>query len=97
VGRGLCSILASDYYYPAQLLAAFRLVAEEVVPLHAAWALVSATAAAAARLTDRGIIAGGRRADLILVDTQDARPRVVATIVAGRIVHLVEAERFVSS
>ena len=97
VGRGLCSILASDYYYPAQLLAAFRLVAEDVVPLHAAWALVSATAAAAARLTDRGIIAGGRRADLILVDTQDARPRVVATIVAGRIVHLVEAERFVSS
>jgi alpha-D-ribose 1-methylphosphonate 5-triphosphate diphosphatase len=97
VGRGLCSILASDYYYPAQLLAAFRLVAEEVVPLHAAWALVSATAAAAARLADRGTIASGRRADLILVDTQDARPRVVATIVAGRIVHLVEADRFVSS
>jgi alpha-D-ribose 1-methylphosphonate 5-triphosphate diphosphatase len=97
VGRGLCSILASDYYYPAQLLAAFRLVAEDVVPLHAAWALVSATAAAAARLADRGIIASGRRADLILVDTQDARPRVVATIVAGRIVHLVEADRFVSS
>ena len=96
VGRGLCSVLASDYYYPAQLLAAFRLVAEEVVPLHAAWALVSATAAAAARLTDRGTIASGRRADLILVDTQDARPRVVATIVAGRIVHLVEADRFVS-
>jgi alpha-D-ribose 1-methylphosphonate 5-triphosphate diphosphatase len=96
VGRGLCSVLASDYYYPAQLLAAFRLVAEEVVPLHAAWALISATAAAAARLADRGTIASGRRADLILVDTQDARPRVVATIVAGRIVHLVEADRFVS-
>src|SRR5262244_2612093 len=26
VARGLCSILASDYYYPAPLLAAFRLV-----------------------------------------------------------------------
>ena len=96
VGRGLCSILASDYYYPAQLLAAFRLVAEDVLPLHAAWALVSATAATAARLDDRGTIASGRRADLILVDTRDARPRVVATIVAGRIVHLVEADRFVS-
>ena len=68
VGRGLCSILASDYYYLAQLLAAFRLVAEEVVPLHAAWALVSATAAAAGRLGDRGTIASGRRADMILVD-----------------------------
>jgi alpha-D-ribose 1-methylphosphonate 5-triphosphate diphosphatase len=97
VGRGLCSILASDYYYPAQLLAAFRLAAEKVVPLHAAWALVSATAAAAARLPDRGVIASGRRADLILVDTQVERPCVVATIVAGRIVHLVDAARIVSS
>jgi alpha-D-ribose 1-methylphosphonate 5-triphosphate diphosphatase len=97
VGRGLCSVLASDYYYPAQLLAAFRLAAEDVLPLHAAWALVSATAAAAARLTDRGSIASGQRADLILVDARDQRPRVVATIVAGRIVHLVEADRIVSS
>src|SRR6202035_3479354 len=43
VGRGLCSVLASDYYYPAQLLAPFRLAAENVLPLHAAWALVSGT------------------------------------------------------
>ncbi len=97
VARGLCSVLASDYYYPAPLLAALRLAAENVLPLHAAWALVSQTAAAAARLTDRGTIAGGRRADLILVDTQDQRPRVVATIVAGRIVHLVDTDRIVSS
>jgi alpha-D-ribose 1-methylphosphonate 5-triphosphate diphosphatase len=96
VGRGLCSILASDYYYPAPLLAAFRLAAENVLPLHAAWALVSETAAAAARLTDRGSIARGRRADLILVDAQDQRPRVVATIVAGRIVYLVDVDRIVS-
>jgi alpha-D-ribose 1-methylphosphonate 5-triphosphate diphosphatase len=97
VGRGLCSVLASDYYYPAPLLAALRLADENVLPLHAAWALVSATAAAAARLTDRGTIASGRRADLILVDTQDQRPRVVATIVAGRVVHLADADRLVSS
>jgi len=96
VRRGLCSILASDYYYPAPLLAALRLAAENVLPLHAAWALVSQTPAAAARLPDRGTIAEGRRADLILVDTQAERPRVVATIVAGRIVHLVEADRIVS-
>ncbi len=93
IGRGLCSVLASDYYYPAPLLAAFRLVAENVRPLAAAWALISGTAAAAARLDDRGIIAEGRRADLILVDPRGERPRVVASIVAGRIVHLTEAER----
>jgi alpha-D-ribose 1-methylphosphonate 5-triphosphate diphosphatase len=97
VARGLCSVLASDYYYPAPLLAAFRLAAENVLPLHAAWALVSATAAKVARMPDRGTIASGRRADLILVDTQAERPRVVATIVAGRIVHLVDAERIVTS
>jgi alpha-D-ribose 1-methylphosphonate 5-triphosphate diphosphatase len=97
VRRGLCSVLASDYYYPAPLLAAFRLAAENVLPLHAAWALVSETAAAAAGLPDRGSIARGRRADLILVDTQEQRPRVVATIVAGRVVHLNDADRIVSS
>jgi alpha-D-ribose 1-methylphosphonate 5-triphosphate diphosphatase len=90
-------VLASDYYYPAPLLAAFRLAAENVVPLAAAWALVSRTAAAAARLTDRGTIASGQRADLILVDARGERPHVVATIVAGRIVHLVDADRIVSS
>jgi alpha-D-ribose 1-methylphosphonate 5-triphosphate diphosphatase len=97
VARGLCSVLASDYYYPAPLLAAFRLAAENVLPLHAAWALVSATAATAAGMPDRGTIASGRRADLILVDTRAEQPRVVATIVAGRIVHLVDAERIVAS
>jgi alpha-D-ribose 1-methylphosphonate 5-triphosphate diphosphatase len=51
----------------------------------------------AAGLDDRGIIVAGRRADLILVDTQSDRPRVVATIVAGRIVHLVEADRIGSN
>jgi alpha-D-ribose 1-methylphosphonate 5-triphosphate diphosphatase len=35
IAKGLCSILASDYYYPAQLLAAFRLV-EDRHPVAAA-------------------------------------------------------------
>jgi alpha-D-ribose 1-methylphosphonate 5-triphosphate diphosphatase len=96
VARGLCSILASDYYYPAPLIAAFRLAAERIAPLHRAWALVSATAAAAAGLSDRGTIAPERRADLILVDAQELRPRVVATIVAGRVVHLTDADRIES-
>ena len=97
VSRGLCSILASDYYYPAPLIAAFRLAAEGIAPLHRAWALVSATAAAAAGLSDRGTIAPQRRADLILVDAQKLRPRVVATIVGGRVVHLTDADRIGSS
>ena len=47
-----------------------------------AWALVSANAAAAARLDDRGTIADGKRADIVLVDP--AGPTVVATFAAGR-------------
>jgi alpha-D-ribose 1-methylphosphonate 5-triphosphate diphosphatase len=93
VARGLCSVLASDYYYPAPLIAAFRLAGEDVLPLGSAWALISETAARAAGLSDRGRIAAGQRADLILVDGHAPRPRVVAAIVAGRIVHLTDADR----
>jgi alpha-D-ribose 1-methylphosphonate 5-triphosphate diphosphatase len=96
VGRGLCSILASDYYYPAQLIAAFRLAEQGTAPLEASWRLVSETPAKAMGLDDRGTIATGQRADLILVDAAaNSRPRVVAVIVAGRIVHLTEPNRIV--
>ena len=93
IARGLCSILASDYYYPAPLIAAFRLAADGVTTIEKAWALVSEVPAAAVGLDDRGVIAARRRADLILVEATGGRPRVVATIVAGRIVYLTEAAR----
>jgi alpha-D-ribose 1-methylphosphonate 5-triphosphate diphosphatase len=97
IEKGLCSILASDYYYPAPILAAFRLAADHVLPLPDAWNLISAAPAQAAGLTDRGLLAEGRRADLILVDDQiPLRPRVVAAIVAGRLVHLTEAHRLMA-
>jgi alpha-D-ribose 1-methylphosphonate 5-triphosphate diphosphatase len=95
IGRGFCSILASDYYYPAPLLAAFRLAADGVLPLEKAWPLVSTTPAAAVGLGDRGRIAAGQRADMILVDASDrARPRLVATLAGGRFVHVADATRF---
>jgi alpha-D-ribose 1-methylphosphonate 5-triphosphate diphosphatase len=98
IGRGFCSVLASDYYYPAPLLAAFTLAARGVVPLGQSWMLVSRTPANAVKLYDRGEIAPGRRADLIIVDAPAGeRPRVVATIVAGRLVHLAQADIIVAS
>ena len=94
VEKGLCSILASDYYYPAPLLAPFRLTADRILPLAEAWALVSYAPAIAAGLDDRGSLAAGKRADIVLVDASEAlRPRVVAVIVRGRIVLLTEAHR----
>src|SRR5882672_10310843 len=94
IAKGLCSVLASDYYYPAQLLAAFRLAADGVLPLAQAWQLISAAPARAAGLTDRGVLAPGHRADVILVDDEvPLRPRIVAVIAAGRLVHLTDANR----
>jgi alpha-D-ribose 1-methylphosphonate 5-triphosphate diphosphatase len=94
IAKGLRSILASDYYYPAPLLAAFRLAADGVLPLAEAWDLISAAPARAAGLSDRGVLAEGRRADIILVDDQvPLRPRIVAVIAGGRLVHLAEADR----
>lgn len=88
VAAGLCSILSSDYYYPAPLHAVFRLIADGVTTLPEAWRLVSSNPAKAAGLSDRGEIAPGKRADLVIVDDADpAYPRVVATFVAGKIAY----------
>jgi alpha-D-ribose 1-methylphosphonate 5-triphosphate diphosphatase len=98
IAKGLCSVLASDYYYPAQLLAAFRLAADGVLPLANAWDLISAAPARAAGLRDRGILAEGQRADIILVDDRvPLRPRIVAVIAAGRLVHLTDTSRLIHS
>jgi alpha-D-ribose 1-methylphosphonate 5-triphosphate diphosphatase len=59
------------------------------VPFAEAWALVAENAAAAVRLADRGVLRDGLRGDVVVVDARnDMRPRVVATIAAGRLVHL---------
>ncbi len=87
--QGLCSVLASDYFYPALLQAPFILARRHGVPFAEAWALVAENAAAAVRLADRGVLRDGLRGDVVVVDARnDMRPRVVATIAAGRLVHL---------
>ncbi|NDW02500.1 alpha-D-ribose 1-methylphosphonate 5-triphosphate diphosphatase [Salipiger sp. PrR002] len=82
ISAGLCDVLASDYYYPAPLHAAFRLWQAGVLPMADAWALVSTNPARAAKLQDRGEIAPGKRADLIVVDPDSREVRAV--FVAGR-------------
>jgi alpha-D-ribose 1-methylphosphonate 5-triphosphate diphosphatase len=92
IAKGLCSVLASDYYYPAQLLAAFRLVHDGVLALPKAWDLISAAPSRAAGLDDRGTLAAGQRADIILVDdSKPLRPRLAAVISAGRLVHIADS------
>ncbi|CAM4360265.1 alpha-D-ribose 1-methylphosphonate 5-triphosphate diphosphatase [Bordetella muralis] len=84
IRAGLCDILTSDYYYPAPLTAALRLVEQNILPLEKAWDLVSANPARAAGLTDRGSLAAGQAADAIIVDDSvPGLPRVCAAIVGG--------------
>jgi alpha-D-ribose 1-methylphosphonate 5-triphosphate diphosphatase len=81
---GLCRVLTSDYFYPALLQAPFILAARGIVDFPAAWALVSSNPAEAARLHDRGSLAPGMRADIVLVEPGPL-PRIVATIANGRL------------
>ncbi len=97
IAKGLCSVLASDYYYPAPLLAAFRLAADRVLPLAKAWDLISAAPAEAVGLADRGDLTKGRRADILIVDdTLPLRPRIVAVIANGRLAHLTDGSRLLA-
>ncbi len=83
---GICDVLASDYYYPAMLRAAFVLADRGQFDLARAWALISYNPAAAAGLTDRGTIEAGKRADIVLVAPETRQ--LVATIAGGRLAHL---------
>jgi alpha-D-ribose 1-methylphosphonate 5-triphosphate diphosphatase len=80
---GICSVLTSDYYYPAMMRAAFVLANRGVMDLARAWALISENPARAGRLPDRGTIEAGKRADLVVVDPSTCR--AVATIVRGQV------------
>ena len=77
VAAGLCDILASDYYYPAMLAAVARLCADGAGPLERVWQLVSTNPARALGLQDRGEIAPGQRADLVVLDWPEGHPPVV--------------------
>ncbi len=81
--RGLVTVLASDYVWPALPLAPFLLADRGVLDLAAAWALVSANPAAALNLADRGRLAPGLRGDVVVMDP--AARSVVATFARGRL------------
>jgi alpha-D-ribose 1-methylphosphonate 5-triphosphate diphosphatase len=86
---GICNVLSSDYFYPAMMRAALILARRGELDLARAWALVSANPARAAGLCDRGTIAAGKRADLVIVDSNI--PQIVATLAEGRIGFLTQS------
>lgn len=88
VAAGAATLVASDYSHAAMLTAPFVTAATTGLDLAQSWSLVSARPARAAGLADRGRLAPGLRADLIVVDDADPMvPRVALTIARGRLVH----------
>ncbi len=81
--RGLVTVLASDYVWPAMLEAAFAMVGRGVLDLPRAWALISQNPAQACGLHDRGHLAPGLRGDVVVVDA--AMPAPVAVFAGGRL------------
>lgn len=85
VEAGMCDALASDYFYPSMLAAVARLDEEKRADRLRLWSLVSSGPARAMSLADRGEIAVGKRADLVLIDWPTGHmPSVCGTWVAGR-------------
>ncbi|TNF22305.1 MAG: alpha-D-ribose 1-methylphosphonate 5-triphosphate diphosphatase [Rhodobacteraceae bacterium] len=84
--EGVCSALASDYHYPSPRNAARDLADLGLADVAAAWALVSTNPARILGLADRGTLAPGQRADLVILD-QDSR-RLEATLARGRFTYL---------
>ncbi|MEM8790259.1 MAG: alpha-D-ribose 1-methylphosphonate 5-triphosphate diphosphatase [Pseudomonadota bacterium] len=85
VRDGICTVLASDYYYPSQINAAEQLVARGVKPFGEIWDLISRNAADAMGLGDRGQIEAGLRADLLVLDCSGPW-RLVHTIAGGTVI-----------
>nr|WP_240759727.1 alpha-D-ribose 1-methylphosphonate 5-triphosphate diphosphatase [Phytoactinopolyspora endophytica] len=83
VEAGLVTALTSDYLPSALLAAGTELVRLGFTSLPKAVALITAGAAEAVGLTDRGRLAPGRRADIVLADVSGRWPAVRRTLPAA--------------
>ncbi|TAU88201.1 alpha-D-ribose 1-methylphosphonate 5-triphosphate diphosphatase [Rhizobium leguminosarum] len=83
---GLLSVIAADYHPAAFVPGIFKLADTVEGGLPAAVAMATGNAARSAGLMDRGEIAVGQRADLVVVEPGDVH-RIRATFRAGRFVY----------
>ncbi len=96
ITMGFCDAIASDYHYPSPRRAALMLAKSGLMDMAGAWALVSSGPAKVLGLTDRGTLAPGKRADIVILDETD---RVAATLSGGRVSYMSGdiAQRFVAA
>ena len=87
IAERLVDILATDYYPASMLQAAFAIFHRGILPLHEAIKLVSENVADALKLHDRGMLAVGKLADVVLLDNSGSVPRVHGTLRQGQPVY----------
>ena len=80
---GLCDALVSDYYYPALAQAAWVVADQRATSFPRAWEMISTEPARIMGLADRGRLAPGSRADLVVMNPETWA--VEATIAGGRL------------
>lgn len=90
IQEGVADCLCADYHPAALIVAVMKVVEHSVLDLPAAVRLVSANPARAAKLHDRGMIAVGKRADLIAVEQPGGLPQVKSVWVHGHQVYQVQ-------
>ena len=83
---GLCDGLVSDYHYPSLAQAAWTIADQRAAGFAAAWRLVSGGPAAVMGLDDRGGLAPGARADLVVMNP--ATRRIEGCFARGRLTYL---------
>ncbi|KUJ79552.1 alpha-D-ribose 1-methylphosphonate 5-triphosphate diphosphatase [Ruegeria profundi] len=86
ITMGYCDALASDYHYPSPRRAALMLAKTGLLDMAGAWALVSSGPARVLGLQNRGTLAPGQRADLVILDADTQR--VAATLAGGRVSYM---------
>ncbi len=86
IAMGLCDAIASDYHYPSPRRAALMLARSGLLDLAVAWDLVSKGPAEVLGLEDRGQLAPGKRADVVILEKDSQR--VAATLSGGRISYM---------
>ena len=85
ISQGFGDVLCSDYSPMTLLHAVFTLERHGILALHEAVRMVSINPASAVGIDHRtGSIEEGKVADLVLVDSSNAIPRVIKTFVAGK-------------
>lgn len=90
IQEGVADCLCADYHPAALIVSVLKITEHTDLDLPSAVRLVSANPAKAAKLNDRGVIAVGKRADVIAVAQPGGLPQVNAVWVHGQNVYCVQ-------